>query len=495
MESLPSKRAGRFAAAFFFVFGLPFAGFGVWAFSQAIGLIGAPPGSQSFWYPFMFGVVFSGVGFGLMALAIFGTRRYDHIVDLQTQNPTEPWLWRDDWAAGRVKSRTKPNMVMSWIFASFWNLVSWTIAVFGGRQAIQQKGPGGYFIFLFPAAGIVLLIYAVRQTLAYVEFGKTCFEMASVPGVVGRELKGSIQARLPHSPEHGVHLRLSCVHRYVTGSGNNSTTNETILWREEADLNAGQLWEGPAGTTVPVSFHIPRDAQPTEKLTARDEFQWLLEATASVPGVDYHDVFEIPVFRTAQTPTQEEEAAEEKAFGVHAPELSCPQHLSVRVQPVAGGTEFYFPAGRNKGFAGSITFFSLIFTTIGYFLIHSRAPIIFPIVFGGFGLLMDYFSLKMWLGTTRVVIGTTMSVQSGWLGGGTVRQIALPDITSIDDKITAQQGGGTGTPYYDIEMTLADGKKITLGRTLRDKPEVEWLLGEMQRLAGLKNQSMAAGAR
>ena len=461
---------------------------------MAIKQIGAPAGGQSFWYPLMFGVIFSGIGFGLIFLAFTGRKRYARQQQLQAEHPTEPWLWRADWAAGRVKSQTEGSMIASWVGTVFWNLISWTVAIFALPAAVKQKGSAAYFVLLFPAIGILLLVYSIRRTIAFFEFGKTCFEMASVPGVVGRELKGSIQARFPHSPDHGVNLRLSSVHRYVTGSGNTQTTHENILWRTEAELNSGQLCPGPAGTTIPVSFHIPVDSQPTEKVNPRDEFLWLLEATANVPGVDYHDVFEVPVFRTKDTPTGAGEEAEETAFGVHTPEALRPAQLTVRVQQIAEGTEFYFPAARNKSFAVSTTVFTAFFGGIAYFLTHTRAPFIFPVAFGLFALLIGYITVQMWLGTTRVVIGNSLTLQSGLLGGGKVKQIALADIASIGDKITAQQGGGTGTPYYDIQMILRDGKTLTLGRTLRDQHETEWLVSEMRRLTGLDDKkSMTAG--
>jgi hypothetical protein len=488
-----NNRGGAFGFVLICLFGLPFAGFGLFAFSQALKLIGAPPGGESFWFPLMFGVIFSTVGLGLISLALFGGKRYARQQYLQGEHPSEPWLWREDWASGRVKSRTESNMVMSWFFTIFWNLISWTVAIFAVPGAVQQKGPAAYVALLFPAIGILLLIYAIRQTIAFFEFGKTYFEMASVPGVIGREMNGSIQARFPHSPDHGVILRLSSVHRYVTGSGKTQTTNETILWRDEAELNSGQLCPGPSGTTIPVSFHIPCDAQPTEKLSPRDEFLWLLEATANVPGVDYHDVFEIPIFRTAQSPTGAEAAAEEAVFATQASIVARPLRSSIQVHPVADGTEFYFAAARNKSFAVSTTIFAAIFGGIGYGLTHTHAPFIFALVFGGFGLLLGYFTVQMWLGTTRVVIGNWLTLQSGLLGGGKAQRIALVDIAAISDKITAQQGGGTGTPYYDIEMTLRDGRKLTLGRSLRDKHEVEWLVSEMRRLAGLSEKSAAAG--
>lgn len=494
MSSLSKSAAGKAVGVFFFIFGLPFASFGIWAYLQAFQLVGTPPAGQSFWYSFMFGTIFSGIGFGFMFLGIAGSRKYSRLLQARAEHPTEPWLWRNDWAAGRVKSNTKGSMVTAWVFAIFWNLISWMMTIFALPNAIQ-KGANGYFLLIFPAAGIALLIYAIRRTIAFAEFGKTCFEMASVPGVIGRDLKGSIQARFPHSPDHGVQLRLSCVHRYVSGSGNTSSTNERILWREEAELNPTQLYPGPVGTTIPVFFHIPLDTQPTDNRNSRDQILWQLEAIAKVPGVDYHDVFEIPVFRTAQTPTFEEEArAETSASQFHAREKSAPEHPTVRVQPAAEGTEFYFPAARNKGFAAFTTLFAAIFGTIGYFLAAPRVPIIFPVAFGGFGLLIGYFAVQMWLGTTRVVIGSSLRLQSGLLGGGKVREIALSEISSITDRIGAQSGNGTGTPYYDIELNLTNGKKLTLGRSLRDKHEVEWLESEMTRLASIGEKTMTARA-
>ena len=147
-----------------------------------------------YWLLFMFGLVFSGVGFGLMALALFGGRYAQRQQRLQVEHPTEPWLWQADWAQGRANSKTRGTMVGGWIFAIFWNLVSMPIAFLVIPAAAKQKGPGAFIALLFPVAGVYLLVRAIRQTIAYFEFGKTYFEMTTLPGVIGRELKGQIQA-------------------------------------------------------------------------------------------------------------------------------------------------------------------------------------------------------------------------------------------------------------------------------------------------------------
>jgi hypothetical protein len=92
------------------------------------------------------------------------------------------------------------------------------------------------------------------------------------------------------------------------------------------------------------------------------------------------------------------------------------------------------------------------------------------------------------------VIGNgKITVQSGWLGGGKTRQIAFSEIARISDCITAQQGGASGTAFYDIELTLQDGKKVTLGHTVRDKHESDWLVEQVSRLVGSQRKSTTAG--
>ena len=86
----------------------------------------------------------------------------------------------------------------------------------------------------------------------------------------------------------------------------------------------------------------------------------------------------------------------------------------------------------------------LMFGTITYFLID-RAPFIFifPLAFGFFSLLLFFITARLWLGTTRVVIGGSGSIlttsQLGLLGVGPTRQIALSDIDSISSRITANR--------------------------------------------------------
>jgi hypothetical protein len=336
---------------------------------------------------------------------------------------------------------------------------------------------------------VYLLVRAIRETLAWFQFGKTYFQMTAVPLVIGREMRGAIQARFPKPPEHGIRVKLSCVNRIVTGSGKDQTTRENIVWRDEHTVSARELYASPTGTTIPVSFHIPLDARQTDCSNPRNSVLWLLEADADVPGVDYKDLFELPVFRTKDTPSH----AETAEFSQIEAKLGPPASPTIHVTPTAQGTEFYFPAARNQSFAAGMTAFFVLWTGVLILIFHLHAPFIFPVVFGLFDLLFFYLVLQMWFGTSIVIVNTgQLRVRSGLFGRGKWQEVLVSDISAIDAVIRSQQGGASGTPYYNIELIENDGRKITLGETIRDKEEAEWLVNEMRRHLGLQSKSLSA---
>jgi hypothetical protein len=381
-------------------------------------------------------------------------------------------------------------MITAWVFAVLWNAVSAPIALLIPQQTLPEK-PQTLLALIFPIIGVCLLIWAVRETVAWFEFGKTFFQMTTVPIVIGRDLRGAIQARFPKPPEHGIRLKLSCVNRVVSGSGKDQTTRENILWRDEHTVSPAELYASPTGTTVPVTFHVPHDARQTDSTNPRNSILWILEADADVPGVDYKDIFELPVFRTNDTPAEGEDAESAATQAKVRP----PTTPTIHVSPVAEGTEFYFPAARNKGFAAGTSAFFVLWTGVLALIFHLHAPVIFPVVFGLFDVLFFYIVLHMWFGVSTVILNTsTLRLRTGLFGGSKWQEVPVTEITSIDTAIRSQQGGATGTPFYNIELVRTDGRKLTLGETIRDKEEAEWLATEMRRYLGLQPKSAAASA-
>ena len=74
-----------------------------------------------------------------------------------------------------------------------------------------------------------------------------------------------------------------------------------------------------------------------------------------------------------------------------------------------------------------------------------------------------------------------------------MQEIACGEVAKVQTAITAQQGGASGTPYYDIQLVRTDGTQVTLGRTVRDKNEAEYLVAEMQKMIASQAAPAFAG--
>jgi hypothetical protein len=429
------------------------------------------------------GLTVAGFGIGLLYAQSKGRMARIQEEEIRAVNPHAPWLWREDWALGRVKSDNRSSLVGIWVFAIFWNLVSSPVAVFVVRE--EQRDPKVYFALLFPVIGAALLAWALLLTLRWRRFGRTWFEMASVPGVLGKELRGRIWARLPRQVD-GILLRLTCVRRTVSGHGKNRSVREDILWREEDTVQQGELQVGADAAAIPVRFALPSDGLDSQPEDADDGIHWILSAEASLPGVNYTDQFEVPVFRTKESSAADaapEPAADDSPAEVTLQDLAA---AGIQMTPGAEGVEFRFGAGRNPWAATAWTGLALLLAAIVWFLWTQE---VLPVFLAGFCLLeaiLTVTALDFWLGTTKVTIGNgLLRTRHSLLGLGSAHTIAFADVSALQLKVGMQSGGSSGTPYYDIRAVLRNGRERTVAGAIRNKRQAEWLLARMRASIGL----------
>ena len=324
---------------------------------------------------------------------------------LRETYPAEPWRWRADWCEGRAESTTRALSVgFPWVFAFLWNLASFPM-LFVIPGAVQRGNRVAAIGLLFPLIGVGLVAHAICATLRFRKFGVSVFEMEGQPFSPGGRMVGRIRANRALLPPDGFHLRLTCVRRSVSGSGENRSVSEKILWRGERTMSRPLPGDDPERTFVPVSFEIPPDAPTTTFDDAGDRVLWILDAAARAQGSEYRAEFQVPVFRkdagaagpTAAAPTTTDPAADPKAAGpdpmaaYEAPERTYRpgDDPGILVRPSAGGgTEFYFSAARNPGPAAGWSAFVLIWCGSFWLVRHFHAPLIFPIVIAASGLVL-----------------------------------------------------------------------------------------------------------
>jgi hypothetical protein len=343
-----------------------------------------------------------------------------------------------------ISSTTRSNLRGAWLLAIFWNLVSAPILVFVPPEL--ERNPVAAIGFIFPAIGVGLLAWAIHTTLRWRRYGSTRFEMAA-PAAAGGACRGTIHTRFPtdHTRSIRVTLKLTCLQRTITGSGKHRNVRESILWQEEAAVPDGHVSFGPQGAFFPVQFALPADARATTASKGSAGIFWVLAAEASLPGVDFHEDFDIPVEGPAASNASSEPTfAEQFTSRVEPVSPADLAAAGIRVQPTETGMEYYFGPARNVSFGLGVTIFTLIWTGALALQFVLDIPWIFIIVTGLVELLLLLIVADVWFGTTTVTIGGgVVRRRHALLGmGGTKVIPAGSGVNSIDPILEARASKG-----------------------------------------------------
>lgn len=475
----PAHKKVNLAVGCLLLFLLPFAAIGGFMAVLSVQRAAARNWGDAFLFALV-AITFGGVGFGGIAVALAGRRKLKAQELLEAKHPDSPWLWRSDWASGHVVDSSRATMVTAWIFATFWNLISFPSGFLGARAAIEEAKPAAFLALLFPLVGIGLLVWAVRATLRYRKYGVSRLELSTVPGVIGRTLIGTVRAPVRMQPEDGFQTTLSCVRR-VADDNKDSSASDSVLWQDERRV-VGQPSRTAAAmeTHIPVAYGIPADALACDNTDSSNRVLWRLEITAVLPGVDYKSQFEVPVFRTSASDLPLS-ADEERFVGPPFEETEYQQPADSRIVVTSNrrGTEVFFPAARNPGAAISLTLFLLLWLGCIALQMYFRAPLVFPIVTGLFGLLILIGVLDLWLEVSRVTVDAgTVTWATGYLFPARESTLEASEIADVNVSIGMRAGN---TVYYDVVMVRKNGKKVKVGRSLRSRQEAEWLAGVIRK--------------
>jgi hypothetical protein len=329
-------------------------------------------------------------------------------------------------------------------------------------------------VLVFPVIGLALVFFALKTTLAWRRFGKSVFQMKSVPAAAGGVLQGQIQFHGSAQPDHGWHVMLTCIRRSVSGPINNLRTAEKILWQDEKWLRSDLPQKNPDTIDIPVFFQLPGD-KPESTPEGGNGTVWRLEAWARFPGPDFRAQYEVPVFKLDEPQAALEDST--LPYLVSLDEIRKQIRSKIQIADVAGGKEFIFPAGRNPGFAAGAAGICLIWTAIVMVMAGVGAPLPALLIFGAMALLMLYFVLDLWFRRSHVVIsGDTIEIHTGWPGFKKKDSLKVSEAANFFADFGTPVGHLT---YYDLKLRTQDGKELLLAKNLGHKPEADWLARQM----------------
>lgn len=423
-----------------------------------------------------------GIGFAALSVAFvgiiaFGVRAGQAVARRRQENPMQPWLWRDDWAARRIAETTTQGSVVMLIFALMWCAITIPIAaVFIGRP--MPRNPAFAIVLVFAAIGVALLGTAVYQFLRRAKFGRSICAIDRLPVEPGQTLGGTIEHRGTHVPEAGYRFVLACVNRIVTGHGRSRSVSIQTMWSAEQTVSGALAAPSPAGMRVPFSFALPADAPSSDVSEPDDQVLWRLTVAAELPGIDYKAAFELPVFETAGDAAAHHAARREAAA---RRELSPASRAAVTPLP-SGGIEVRVGPHRDADALTTFVLFAVIWFGIIAMMWRFGAPGFFAAIFAMFGLIILFMAVDFFAGTSTVGADKSgLRTQHRVLGMARAKSIDAAAVESIASKA----GGHFGNrPYFDVEARLSDRSSRTLARYFVSRDDADAVAAKLWEALG-----------
>lgn len=425
-------------------------------------------------FKLIFVMVFGGVG---AVLLWYFTR---------TPKPVPPglpaWQARAEWMDNRIRSSARASLWVAWGFTIFWNAISSPIPFILPAE-LAKGNQLAWIAVIFPVVGLGLLAWAIRHTLNWRRFGITVLQMDPFPGAIGGDVGGTVELRLAYNPKYRFRVTLTCHHAYTRRTNDGNETVRDAKWQDE---QLAEVQPGIHGARLHFLFKPPGDL-PESSTGDASWYEWNIQISASLPGIDFDRSWEVPVFKNAGPQTA-------RLQNRNRPLVAGSQELPdtvVQIRETGAGLEFYYPYLRHPGMA-----LGTLATGAGFvgfaWLFHAAGgedgmSSLFTGLFTVAGVLIFFWGLYLSGNSLRVAAGKKgLSVERGIFGLRFARHVATDEITGIEKSIGMQtRQGNRAHAYYRILVHTRDGRRITAGNGIPGASRVNGIIQRIRQALDL----------
>jgi len=243
----------------------------------------------------IFGLVFALVGGGVSGAGIIGLLGGRAKARRLARDPDRPWRAEGQWDAFTSRSGAVRTVIGSWAVGIF---VTLFISIFFVALGSDPHAPffAWCVVGFFGLVALGCLGWALYVTLRYLKYGDPQLVLTQLPIPLGGQFLGLLTVKRHLVADQGIDLVFKCVKRHTTGSGKNSHTTTTDVYTQTQTVTEDMAQWEEQGSAIPVTFAVPAD-QPARTMDENPSYQWLLEAKASTPGIDFAASFDLPVYR------------------------------------------------------------------------------------------------------------------------------------------------------------------------------------------------------
>jgi len=376
-------------------------------------------------------------------------------------------------ADNKIYSQASSEFWVSWIAAIIWNAITWVAIIKGGENLLQafDESPVFYFFVLFPFIGLFTIYSAIKQTLAWLKFGKTPVVLNPAIGQVGGYCAGSITLPILTQEAAVAELSLSCKRRYFKkDSDGHSSTHDEVIWHDQVSLKPERY--GRKKIQINFSF-LPPIGLPISEEKSDNYHLWELHIKVPVRGIDYDRMFELPMQAASESisgvaefsRTQTSEVIEHK---------ETDKGLIPTIKKTSAGTEFYYGYGRSKVMAMAIMLFGLFLGGFSY-LFFGEFTAFLPITSSLINIYVSLiaaglFLLSLFLVLNSLTVEVSLSgirKQQKILGFKLEEFIKTENIADISVKQNASSTSGKNTRvWYALKLLTNEGQAIEVADSL-----------------------------
>lgn len=249
----------------------------------------------------IFALTFPAVGAGLVFGGLAGMRMLKKEATLSENHPGEPWKWKACWAESSIPESPALGGKALVLYSLWSALVIFPLILATAASGSFQTDRSVWPLLIFVALWCIPAWYTAKRLRHRLTVGKPRFELQESPAWPGGLLRGSILLAKTLPPRAAAEIGISCEKRTTRGSGEDKSTITEKIWSHQGIVSQDRITRDFTGFRLPVSIAIPADAPESGAgADAATEHVWKLEL--KVPGTVVHSVFEIPVFRTGNSP-------------------------------------------------------------------------------------------------------------------------------------------------------------------------------------------------
>lgn len=331
----------------------------------------------------IFALTFPAVGAGLVFGSLLAGRSSRKQAALRKLYPEEPWLWREDWAAGSIPDARRKWAIALHAYTLWSGLIVGTLVLSTAMCGAFQNEKSSWLVMIFVGLWLLPAAFTLRRVRHRRMTGGVCFEPANVPAIPGASLDGFLVLNKPLPIRSIAEISLKCERSATTQRGSEQSTSTETVWTHQEIIPVDSMTRDVSGFRIPVHFAIPNNVPETSR-DAEGSIKHVWGLDFKVPGTPIRSVFELPVFHVGGAPavisSGEPWPSDEEEMVEDLPARLAARRIRAEFAGDGIPVSLICPPGRNRAALVFFFLFNTLWTAAAVFLIVQQAPLIFRLV-------------------------------------------------------------------------------------------------------------------